>query len=203
MADGHVSKQQRRDDARRRAERRQARQVLAWGVGLALVGVAVTTGLALGGGDAERTLADPDGWVLPAMGSTADQQDTVALADFAGRPTVVNFFASWCAACDMELPAFVSATHQVGDRVQFVGIASQEIGDPMFMPERHGLDGLWPLARDVGPDGSALSRALGARGMPITVFYDQDGRLLQRHVGALSEDALLGLIEEFYGDLPA
>lgn len=206
----HVSKQERREQARRRAQQRQTRRTLVWVVGVLVIGGAMTVALTSGGSDgADGTGADGTGvttaveaWVLPAMGSTAEQQDTVALADFAGTPTVVNFFASWCTACDAELPAFVAVTEQVGDRVDFVGVASQETGDPMFMPDRHGLDGLWPLAEDAGPDGSGLSRGLGARGMPVTAFYDVDGTLLQRHVGAMTESSLLATIDELYGIEP-
>lgn len=209
MGTGHISKQQRREQARRRAQRRQSRRVLVV-VGLLLAVAAITTtAVVLSGSDDETTTAsgaavstDAEGWVLPAMGATATSQDTVALADLAGSPTIVNFFASWCTACDAELPAFVSVTEQVGDQVDFVGIASQETGDPMFMPDRHGLDGLWPLARDAGPDGSGLTRALGARGMPVTAFYDAEGALLQRHVGALTEASLLETIAELYGIEP-
>lgn len=206
----HVSKQERREQARRRAQQRQTRRTLVWVVAVLVLGGAMTVALTSGGSDgADGTGADGTGvttaveaWVLPAMGSTAEQQDTVALADFAGTPTVVNFFASWCTACDAELPAFVAVTEQVGDRVDFVGVASQETGDPMFMPDRHGLDGLWPLAEDAGPDGSGLSRGLGARGMPVTAFYDVDGTLLQRHVGAMTESSLLATIDELYGIEP-
>lgn len=208
MSTGHVSKNQRREEARRRAQRSQTRRVVVALVSvLAVAAIAVGLITLTGDGDEQAATAggvstEVEAWVLPAMGSTADQQDTVALADFAGQPTIVNFFASWCTACDVELPAFVSVTEQLGDQVQFVGVASQETGDPMFMPERHGLDGLWPLARDAGPDGSGLTRGLGARGMPVTAFYDDEGGLLHRHVGALTESSLLDTIAELYGVEP-
>lgn len=204
MAHGQVSKQQRREGSRRRARRARTRRLLV-GAGGLLTGVgaiAVVVGLTVGDGadgSASGLSTDPEGWVLPAMGSTAETQEQVALADFAGQPTIVNFFASWCTACDAELPAFVAVTQDLGEVVDFVGVASQETGDPMFMPDRHGLDGLWPLAEDAGPDGSGLSRALGARGMPVTAFYDGEGVLLRRHVGALTEDSLRQTISELYG----
>ncbi len=208
MANGHVSKQQRREESRRRAQKTQTRRTLV-GVGAlvaAVTAISVVVGLSVGDdadGSAGGVSTDTEGWVLPAMGSTADAQEHVALADFAGQPTIVNFFASWCTACDAELPAFVAVTQDLGDEIDFVGVASQETGDPMFMPDRHGLDGLWPLAEDAGPDGSGLSRALGARGMPMTAFYDAEGALLERHVGALTEDSLRQVITELYGIEPA
>lgn len=203
MTSGHVSKKERREQARRRAQRRHARRTLAWVAGVLAVAIAVGVGATLRGGDGDGGAAGVstavDGWRLPAMGATAERQATVALADLGGQPTIANFFASWCTACDAELPAFVAVTEDLGDQIDFVGIASQETGDPMFMPDRHGLDGLWPLARDAGADGSGLSRALGARGMPVTAFYDADGQLVHRHVGALTETSLRDTIAELYG----
>lgn len=204
---GDLSKQQRREQARRRAEQRRTRRILVWVVAVLVVGGATAIALAGGGGDDDgagggAVTTAVEGWVLPAMGSTAQQQETLALDEFSGSPTIVNFFASWCVACDAELPAFVAVTQQVGDQIDFVGVASRETGDPMFMPERHGLDGLWPLARDAGPEGSGLTKGLGARGMPVTAFYDADGSLLRVHVGALTESSLLGTIDELYGIEP-
>ena len=123
----------------------------------------------------------------------------MALADYRGGPTVVNFFASWCVECDRELPGFARVSNELRDQVQFVGIASQETGDPMFMPERHGVD-WWPLARDIGgSNGSGLSIAMGARGMPLTAFYDDGGKLLHVQLGSITEPQLRSFINQLYG----
>jgi hypothetical protein len=63
-----------------------------------LVGVAV---LAFRGGPTAVGSGDPAHWALPSLGGSGE----VHLADFAGKPTVVNFFASWCDQCRAELPA--------------------------------------------------------------------------------------------------
>ena len=42
------------------------------------------------------------------------------LSDFAGKPVVVNFWASWCPPCRSELPAFDSLYAEYGDRIQFM-----------------------------------------------------------------------------------
>lgn len=72
-------------------------------------------------------------------------------------------------------------------QVDFVGIASQETGNPHFMLWR--LDVTWRiLAHDVGGrNRSGLSEQPGARGMPLTAFHDEDGRLLHTQLGALSD----------------
>jgi thiol-disulfide isomerase/thioredoxin len=124
----------------------------------------------------------------------------VRLADFKGQPTVVNFFASWCSACDFELPGFAKLSDELKGRVNFVGVDALETGDPMYMPKRHGLTS-WPLAQDVnGSNGSGLHDSLGGgNSMPITAFYDASGKLLHVGLGALPESSLRAKLHELYG----
>jgi cytochrome c biogenesis protein CcmG/thiol:disulfide interchange protein DsbE len=141
-------------------------------------------------------------WVLPAL----DGDGHVALADFRGKPLVVNFFASWCVACDIELPGFAHVSEELKDQVQFVGVASLETGDPYVMPRRH-LITWWPLATDIGGSNkNGLHRALGdGRSMPMTAFHDAQGKLLDTHIGllpGLPEPGLRAAIRRFYGDPP-
>jgi thiol-disulfide isomerase/thioredoxin len=140
---------------------------------------------------------DPAGWELPRI----DGSGTIRLADFAGRPVVVNFFASWCVACDAELPGFAAASQQLRGRVTFVGVNALETGDRLYMPRRHGIT-WWPLARDVGGgNSSGLHNALsgGLDAMPITAWYDASGHLLHVDRGALPEAALHTRVAELYG----
>lgn len=83
--------------------------------------------------------------------------------------------------------------------VTFVGVNALETGDPMLMPERHGI-AWWPLPRDIsGQQGNGLHRALGRRGIPITAFYDASGTLLDVTGGALDDDGLRQRITVLYG----
>jgi len=139
---------------------------------------------------------DPAAWSLPALNGDG----TVALAQFRGHPTVVNFFASWCTACDFELPAFATVSRELRERVNFVGVNALETGDPNYMPRRHHIT-WWPLARDVGgAHGSGLHDALGGgNAMPITAFYDATGRLVDVNRGALPEAALRDKLHDLFG----
>ena len=186
-----------RREARRRAARRRRMITRASWAGGGLLVVGLVTALVIASIETGDTT--PEAWDLPAMGPTAEVRDRVALADFQGRPTVVNFFASWCVECDRELPGFRTVSAELRDQVHFVGVASQETGDPLFMPRRHEiLD--WTLARDInGLNGSGLSRALGARGMPLTAFYDAGGALLHVQLGTILEPQLRAMITQLFG----
>jgi len=155
-----------------------------------LIGLAVLAGGGSGGGSG---VSDPAAFDLPAIEGDA----RVRLADFRGKPVVVNFFASWCTACDFELPGFARVSDDLRDQVTFVGVAALETGDPMTMPERHGIT-WWPLARDIGSRGNDLHAALGGRGMPITAYYDDTGNLLHVDTGALDEATLRERITSLY-----
>ena len=135
-------------------------------------------------------------WVLPRL----DGAGTVSLAQFRGRPAVVDFFASWCTSCAGELPEFVQVSQRVGGRVAFIGVDSEENGDGMAMARNTGIT-RWPLARDTGGSQlSGLRDALEATpGMPITAFYDAAGRLQRVRLGALSGDELSSLIAQLFG----
>ena len=123
-------------------------------------------------------VTDPSAFDLPAL----EGDGRVRLADFAGTPVVVNFFASWCGPCDTELPVFADAARKLEGKVRFVAVNSQELNHraAVRMAERHELEeaGI-ATARDVGgrAGGSQLHDALG-RGMPINAFYDASGTLL-------------------------
>ena len=59
---------------------------------------------------------------LPAVDLLAVDDSTVSLADYAGRPLVVNLWYSACAPCARELRDFAEVHAEVGDRVAFVGV---------------------------------------------------------------------------------
>jgi thiol-disulfide isomerase/thioredoxin len=190
---GHRARSKAAREVARRRRRRD--RILYGGLGVVLVAVIALVANATG----EEGNTDPAAWDLPAMGPTAEVQERVTLASMAGKPTIANFFASWCTACDDELPGFRRVSEELRDDINFVGIASQETGDEMLMPRRHGVD-WWPLARDIGPgSGAGLSRALGARGMPLTAFYDESGELLTVQLGAMTEPQLRAAIAQLYG----
>lgn len=168
--------------------------VLASGVAV-LLGVVALATVPTTGGTADGS-TDPAAFDLPAL----DGDGRVRLADLRGRPVVVNFFASWCDACEFELPAFADAAGKLRGRITFVGVNSLETGDGGAMAEEFRLaESGFLLAADIGGrHGDGLHRALGGRGMPITAFYDERGQLVDFAGGALPEAALHEKLRQLY-----
>ncbi len=113
-----------------------------------------------------------------------------SLGRFQGKILVVNFWATWCAPCREEMPAFNRLQARwAGRGVQFVGLSDE---DPARV-ERFGRDlaigyPLWVGGDEVG----SLSRRLGNRlgVLPFTVLVDRQGHILESRVGPYSEDML-------------
>lgn len=151
------------------------------------------------GGSGEPLTGDTsaEAWDLPAL----EGEGRIALADFQGTPTVAVFFASWCEVCEGEMPGFVALSDQLGDQVSWVGINSQDNGQGKRDAGRWGIDGRWPLARDIGGStGNSLSTAtFGMRGMPLTVIYDSNGVVFHVQRGGINAAGLLSLLQAGFG----
>ncbi len=116
-----------------------------------------------------------------------DGGTTVTLDDFAGKPLVVNFWASWCPSCVAEMSAaFRPVQEQLGDTVTFVGVNIRDSRDKALkLLDETGVQ--WINVID--QDGS-LYAELGGISMPFTVFISADGEIIDKHNGALSESLL-------------
>ena len=115
-----------------------------------------------------------------------DGGGTASLADYAGHPLVLNFFASYCTPCAREMPALQRVADELGDRVAVVGMnVADEEDAAKALVEETGVT--YDLGRDV--DGR-LAQALGVVNLPTTVVATPDHRVVEVHTGALSESQL-------------
>lgn len=115
-----------------------------------------------------------------------DGQRTVSLADFAGTPLVVNFWASWCPFCIAEMPGLEAVHQRFGGAVAFLGVDIQDDrGLAADLIERTGVT--YEIVED--PDGSLFRDAKGV-GMPTTLLVTSDGRVAQKITGPIEADEL-------------
>ena len=135
----------------------------------------------------------------PARGVAADDAyvfqlfdgSEVGLSAFAGRPVVVNVWATWCPACVHEMPDFEAVHKEFGDDVVFIGVDTEDNHqDAVEFANEIGVTYL--LADD---ESGELARALGTIGMPHTVIFDADGETADVHTGTLTADLLREKIE--------
>lgn len=107
-----------------------------------------------------------------------------------GRPQVINLWASWCAPCRREMPAFARVQSQRPD-IDFVYLNIGESVTEIKAFTRTLRTPLAPILRD--PTGAVPER-LQVRGYPTTLILDPKGRLQHRRSGELSEASLKALL---------
>jgi len=99
---------------------------------------------------------------------------------------VLNFFASWCSACQSEAAGLASVAQHLPAKVSLVGI---DINDARTSATRF-ID-RYHLGYPVGFDAQGdVAAAYGVSALPTTVFISQSGRVVARHVGAITPAAL-------------
>ena len=165
------------------------------GVG-ALLAIALTVRSNSGGAPATAALSN-ERVDLSATLKDMDGKD-VALSSFAGRPIVINLWATWCGPCRLEMPQLIDfyTTHK--DRgLVILGISIDDTPDKIrAFAEEFKVP--YPLL--VGVDHPDLLRALGYSGpVPISIFIRRDGTVAERVVGiattASMERRILALLE--------
>lgn len=129
-----------------------------------------------------------------------DAGNAVKLSDMRGKPVVVNFFASWCGPCRMEMPYFDEFCAEYSDRVTFMMVNLCAFGNDTkenakLMVENGG----WTFPVYFDSDGDAAT-VYAIRSMPTTLFVSPDGELKGRHTGTMDRDTLEKTIEDMIGE---
>ena len=120
---------------------------------------------------------------MPAVTGTTLDGSTLDLAQYRGKPLVVNFWASWCLPCREEFPLFKERLEALGptDGLQVVGVLYKD--EPALA--RAFLDDFgaaWPSLTD--PDGSIAAK-YRVVAPPQTYFIDKDGVLRGIQIGGV------------------
>jgi cytochrome c biogenesis protein CcmG/thiol:disulfide interchange protein DsbE len=119
------------------------------------------------------------------------------LAELKGHPVVVNKWASWCGPCRTEFPFLQSQGTAKGKEVAFLGVNSGDSLNPArsFLRE---MPVPFPSYRD--PDEDIAKSIRAPANYPITVFFDERGKLVFIHQGGYrSESDFVADMERYLG----
>ena len=112
------------------------------------------------------------------------------LSDFRGKPVLLNFWASWCGPCQMEMPDFQKFYESHGDQVHFVIVnltdGQQETVETAsaFITEKGYT---FPVYYDTDIDAAMK---YGVSAVPVSYFIDAEGYFVAWAQGALTADML-------------
>lgn len=131
---------------------------------------------------AEVTGGDP----APAFTLTDLDGNRVSLSQFAERPVVLNFWATWCAPCRAEIPHLIEAYQREGGEVVFLAISVDEpAGTVRRFAEEKGMP--FPVLLD---EGGRVASDYQVRAIPMTFFISRDGEIAMRYMGQMTPHRL-------------
>jgi thiol-disulfide isomerase/thioredoxin len=131
--------------------------------------------------------------VLPSVTLEHIDGQMVNLADFKGKPLVLNAWATWCGPCRREMPMLVEAA-RANPEVHFVFLNISDGPEAVRAFERELRLEIPNVLLD--PE-ARLSEPLRIQGLPVTLFYDAEGRLLKRHIGEINAAELESSLRAF------
>lgn len=122
---------------------------------------------------------------------------TVSTAQFRGKVTIVNFWATWCPPCREEIPGLIALQNKYKDRLRIIGVSVDEDQSPAYVKafaDKVGIN--YPVVMGV----EIAKEYGGVMALPTSFVLNTDGRVVQKHVGQLEPGetesevrALLGL----------
>ena len=126
----------------------------------------------------------PDFTVYDAQGNP------VRLSDYFGKPIVLNFWASWCGPCQMEMPDFDAKYQELGNDVQFLMINMTDgnretVQTASDFIAKKGYT--FPVFYDTQMEAAMTYYAYS---LPMTFFIDSNGNLITHVVGAINSKTL-------------
>ncbi len=124
---------------------------------------------------------------------TLDGQ-AVSLNAYAGQPVVLNLWASWCPPCRREMPVFEQAQSEFSN-IAFVMINQ---GESAQQAQRFLDSEQLSLADVLLDSASKAMQSMNARGLPTTLFFDAQGRLVDSHMGEITMPSLKDKISRHF-----
>src|ERR1051325_11641609 len=173
---------------------------------LALLTLNASPDLHLDLGHADASGAPPATSACPANAKPANMNFTlkdvdgkdVKLAALKGKVVLLDFWATWCGPCKIEIPWFIEFQNKYGkDGLQVIGISVDDTLDKL-KPFVADLRMNYPVLQ--GLDHDDVQDAYGPMfGVPVTAVISRDGKVCLKHVGLASKDSFEGMIKTLLG----
>jgi thiol-disulfide isomerase/thioredoxin len=180
--------------------RRKAELARMRGPQMTLVPDNGSAGASPGAADAEGDMDNAsalDGKVAPALTLADLNGNKVSLTNYKGRPLVVDFWATWCGPCKVEIPWFEKLHEQYASQgLEILGVSTDDLDrdDPakMFTQKRDIADFVSKMHMNypvlLGED--AVEDKWGIDAMPTTFFIDRNGKIVASTIGLAPREVI-------------
>jgi thiol-disulfide isomerase/thioredoxin len=121
------------------------------------------------------------------------------LSALAGKPVVVNFWATWCAPCEDELATFARLQTAYGDGVKLIVVSNQDSNVTVPFLHAHGVAQVVSVA---DPEGKIFD-LYGVKALPVTLILGRDGTVGHVSIGELDWTELQTAVDAASVPLPA
>ena len=123
----------------------------------------------------------PTNYLLNLLGKDSTQSLAKLVRN---RPTVINFFASWCPVCQTELNAFGTFSAHAPQRISVIGIDTNDHDPSAALRMLAAAHATYPVLRDTSDLNVAL--AYGIADLPVTFFISSTGHVVSETLGGLT-----------------
>jgi thiol-disulfide isomerase/thioredoxin len=125
-----------------------------------------------------RFIRDPD--AAPAVSLKAVDGGTVSLEQARGKVVLLNFWATWCGPCRMEVPDLVELQNKYKDRLQVIGLVVDDADEDAVrgFAKKYGVN--YPVALATNELRIQFG---GIPALPTSFIIDAQGRVVQKHIG--------------------
>lgn len=143
---------------------------------------------------ATREMRSEEGFQAPDFTLNTLEGKKVTLSKNGGKPSLVNLWASWCPPCKVEMPHLQKAYEKYGDQVNFhmVNLTSLDNKDKMIDYIKDGKYTFPVLMDETGKVGEKYM----AFSIPQTYIVDEKGQVIQKIMGAMTEEQLEEIMRE-------
>jgi len=118
--------------------------------------------------------------------------ESIRLSDLRGKVVAVNFWATWCSPCRLEMPDLQARADAYGDRLAVLGVNFDETpAEVKAFRDEVGVR--FPLLLD---PGAAVQRLYRVVGYPTTYFIDPEGIIRFQHLGLMSAEQMDNYLEQ-------
>jgi thiol-disulfide isomerase/thioredoxin len=120
----------------------------------------------------------------------------ISTAEWHGKVTLVNFWATWCPPCREEMPQLIGLVNRYKDRLQVIGISMDDAAPEAVKQFAKEMGVNYPIIMG----GKEINEEYGGvPALPTSFIVNQDGRVVQKHVGLFPPDVYDGEVRALLG----